>query len=90
MNQKNKDQDMPNRQSNMEKAEGSRESVLDSTDRFEHGSRESELTRGKSPSERERSRSERSKGAGITNRGIDREEEEQSHLPDRGDSGSER
>ena len=49
MNQNRKDQDIPNRQSNMEKAEGSRkseeESVLSDRDAFEHGSGDAEIPR---------------------------------------------
>jgi hypothetical protein len=55
-----RDQDMPNRASNMEQAEGSRENV-----------------RGAD------------QGGGITNRGLDREMNEQDQLPERGRSKSE-
>jgi hypothetical protein len=70
MNQNRKrDQDMPNRSSNMEPAEGSRENVMN---------------RG------ERDRPSRDNAGGITNRPLDREQEEQDRLPDRGNSQSER
>lgn len=80
MNQdRNRDQSMPNRASNMEKAEGSR------------GSSSSERGRG-SDSERNRSESESSRdnSGGITNRPLDRERCEQEQVPERGQSQSER
>ena len=79
MNQdRNRDQDMPNRQSNMEQAEGSRENT--------------ELGQG-SAGERNRmdqDSSRNSNSGGITNRPLDRERCEQEQLPDRGQSQSER
>jgi hypothetical protein len=79
MNQdRNRDQDMPNRQSNMEQAEGSR------------GDSSSERGQGSS-SERNRSDSASSRGSnsgGITNRPLDRERCEQEQVPDRGESQS--
>jgi hypothetical protein len=75
MNQdRNRDEDMPNRQSNMEPAEGSRDT---------------ESERG-SDGERNRSDSEsRGNSGGITNRPLDRERCEQERLPERGQSQSE-
>lgn len=79
MNQdRNRDQDMPNRQSNMEQAEGSRDTNSQSG--------------GGADSERNRMDSEPSttgKSGGISNRPLDRERSEQEQLPDRGKSQSE-
>ena len=86
------DKDMPNRQSNMEKAEGSRESVLSDTESFERGTgKGSERAREQSGMERDRGSDaqERDEASGISNRGIGREQEEQRHLPERGSSRSE-
>jgi hypothetical protein len=77
MNQdRNRDQDLPNRQSHMEKAEGSRESI-------ERG--------GGAEGERNRTDSESrtSNSGGISNRPLDRERCEQEQVPERGQSQSE-
>jgi hypothetical protein len=75
MNQNRKDQDVPNRQSNMEQAEGSR------------GKDESTGERG-SGSEQDRSQG-RGRSGGISNRPLDEERHRQSRLPERGRSQSE-
>jgi hypothetical protein len=78
---RNRDADMPNRQSNMEPAEGSR-----------GNSSSNERGRGSS-GERNRMDSDsssRSNSGGITNRPLDRERCEQEQLPERGQSQSER
>ena len=130
MNQDRKDtQDKPNRQSNMEPAEGSRESertrgqqqggssgarqqgqrsALDDQESFEHGTGSDDVARGMGSSSgrgtgsnqernmgssRERNMSsneDRARGGGITNRGTEREQDEQDQLPERGRSQSER
>jgi hypothetical protein len=89
MKQKRKDEQKPGR------------SVMDNPETFEHGSRQSEMTRGmSSSSERgmgssgERGHlsdgsSGRQSGSGISNRGSDRDRDEQSRLPERGRSQSE-
>jgi hypothetical protein len=75
---RNRDQDMPNRQSNMEPAEGSRGNS-------ERGrGTEGERNRTDSGSSR------RSNSGGITNRPLDRERCEQEQGPERGESQSER
>jgi hypothetical protein len=78
MNQdRSRDQDIPNRQSNMEPAEGSRPA--------------NESARGddtQRPQTADATGSEHS--GGITNRSLDRERCEQEQLPDRGHSQSER
>jgi len=77
MDQDNKrDQDMPNRQSNMEPAEGSRSTVRGSGSEDERNRAEHEPSRSNS--------------GGITNRPLDRERCEQENLPERGQSQSER
>ena len=79
MNQdRNRDQDMPNRQSNMEPAEGSR-------DRSERG-RGADGERNRTDSESSR----RGNSGGITNRSLDRERCEQEQVPERGQGQSER
>jgi hypothetical protein len=77
MNQdRNRDDDMPNRQSNMEQAEGSRET---------ESGRGPDGERNKSDSE-----SRGGNSGGITNRPLDRERCEQERLPERGQSQSDR
>ena len=71
---RNRDQDVPSRQSNMEQVERSRSS---------------ERGRG-SDGERNRAESGQSNSGGITNRPLDRERCEQDNLPERGRSQSER
>ena len=72
-------QDDPNRASNMEQAEGSRENVRGSGSSSERGSgRSSGMKRGSSDS------------GGISNRELSREECEQDQLPERGKSESDR
>jgi hypothetical protein len=72
-------QDEPNRASNMEQAEGSRENVRGSSSSSERGSGSSSgMKRGSSDS------------GGISNRELSREECEQDQLPERGRSESER
>jgi hypothetical protein len=97
MNQnRSRNQDVPNRESEMEQAEGSRENIRNSgegvTSRQSPGSK-SERGRG-SDGERNRmdsdSSSRSSNSGGITNRPLDREQCEQQQLPDRGRSQSER
>ena len=79
MNQdRNRDQDVPNRQSNMDQAEGSR-------DRSERG-RGADGERNRADSESSRSRN----SGGITNRSLDRERSEQDLVPERGQGQSER
>jgi hypothetical protein len=78
MNQDHKrDQDMPNRQSNMEPAEGSRDSERG---RGAEGER-NQIDSGSS---------RRSNSGGITNRSLDRERCEQEQVPERGQERSER
>ena len=90
-------EDMPNRSSNMEQAEGSRESYAGagairnrpeddlgtSSDRAMFEDRESADERDDASHERSRSNS-----GGITNRPLDREQSEQERLPGRGRSQS--
>jgi len=77
MNQdRNGAQDMPNRASNMEQAEGSRGQQQG---RGSEGERNAENNQGS-----------RSNTGGITNRPLDREQSEQDNLPERGQSQSER
>ena len=93
MDQKDQDKDMPNRQSNMEKAEGSRDSALSDTQSFEHGAAgrpERAREQGGMEPNRGSHQRKRDDAAGITNRGLDREQEEQHHLPERGSSRSEK
>jgi hypothetical protein len=79
MNQdRSRDQDIPNRQSNMEPAEGSRENAGASERGFDN-ERES-MT----------SDSSRRNSGGITNRPLDRERCEQEQLPERGHTQEER
>jgi hypothetical protein len=89
--------DMPNRSSNMEPAEGSRETVRNSgsdlgtsSDRamFDESMSEGGSERGLGESGERTSGS--SKGGGITNRELSREQSEQEQLPPRGQSQSER
>jgi hypothetical protein len=96
---RNRDQDSP-RQSTMEPAEGSRDNVQNSqsqdrsssADQGASGNRDSAAQRnsGASNERGAGSGNERNSGGGITNRGLDREMEEQEQLPDRGHSQSER
>lgn len=93
MNQKGQDKDTPNRQSNMEKAEGSRDSVLSDTQSFEQGAGsrpEGARTQGGMEQDRGSHERDREDATGITNRGLEREQEEQRHVPERGSSRSER
>ena len=99
-----RNQDMPNRSSNMEQAEGSRESTNTdsmrnrqeddlgtSSDRAMFEDRESAEERGTESSEQDRKRSfeqGRSKSGGITNRPLEEEHSEQEQLPQRGRSQS--
>ena len=84
MNQdRNRDQDMPNRQPNMDHNDGSR----DSRERGRGNDGERNRTAGES------SRSRNSGGinsGGITNRSLDRERSEQDLVPERGQGQSER
>ena len=75
---RNRDQELPNRQSNMEPAEGSRSNS-------ERG-RGTDTERNRSDESSRRSNN----SGGITNRPLDRERCEQEQLPDRGQSQSER
>jgi hypothetical protein len=65
---RNRNEEMPNRKSNMEPAEGSRDTTMN----------------------RDRGGSDRERAGGITNRPLDREQEQQHRLPERGRSQSER
>ena len=77
MNQNREDrQSVPNRTSQMEPADGSRETVEESmSDRERMRNREGSGERG---------------SGGITNRGLEREQSEQEQVPERGRSQSER
>lgn len=96
-----RNQDMPNRSSNMEQAEGSRENVGGSirnrqdddlgtsSDRAMFDDRESAEERDTPPSSSSGKQSrERGHGnaGGITNRPLDEEMDEQAQLPGRGNS----
>ena len=95
-----RNQDMPNRSSNMEQAEGSRENVDEamrnrqdddletSSDRAMFEDRNSAEERSTPESRGSASPGERGRGnaGGITTRPLDEEMDEQSHLPDRGTS----
>ena len=94
-----RDDDMPNRSSNMEPAEGSRETIKNSSgdlgtssDRAMFDDRLSDNSEGDqsndSSSERGSGRSERgrSNSGGITNRPLEQEQSEQDQLPPRGRS----
>lgn len=72
--------DMPNRASNMEPAEGSRENVRNDADDLGTSSDRAMFDE----------RNSSSGGGGITNRGRGREQAEQDQLPPRGHSQSER
>ena len=100
---RNQDQDSPNRASNMEPAEGSRETVGSdqssdrgsSTDRAMFSDRESSEERSTGSSDAPGSatggeRHDSRNSGGITNRELDREMSEQQHLPERGHSQGER
>lgn len=76
---RNRSEDMPNRSSNMEQAEGSRDTVTNSGDDLGTSSDRAMFDERNSSS-----------GGGITNRGRDREQQEQDQLPPRGHSQSER
>jgi|SRR4051794_11497093 hypothetical protein len=105
-NRMRSDDDMPNRSSNMEQAEGSRDNVRNSgndlgsasdramfSDRMDESDSQSSSEDSANSSERGvGSTGERnsSSGGGITNRGRDIEQAEQDRLPDRGRSQSER
>lgn len=100
-----RDQDEPNRSSNMEPAEGSRETALE-TDRMRNrdsgqdlgSSSDRAMFMEREPSEEreDMTGSEssgergRSDAGGITNRELSRERSEQEQLPNRGRSQSER
>ena len=104
MQKRKRDQDVPNRASNMEQAEGSRERMTNressdadlgtSTDRAmfddEAESRMSPEGSSERGSGMSRERHRESGGGGISNRGQDRERSEQDSLPERGKSQSER
>ena len=101
-----RDEDMPNRSSNMEQAEGSREDARNSgdlgssSDRAMFSERMNESDRTSSRDRSNAMQSERgmgsgderpsSKSGGISNRSLDREQCEQDRLPERGRSQSER
>ena len=78
MSQHRKDQDVQNRQSDMDQAKGSG-SVMDDKESFEHGSGTSDVARGMGSSGERGSasgrsgegKSERQRGSGISNRGPD-------------------
>ena len=96
MGQNRKDQDVPNRSSDMDQARGSG-SVMDDQESFEHGSGTSDVARGMGSSGERGSASERSdersqgrqRGSGISNRRRDQERDVQSRAPERGRSQSE-
>ena len=89
---RNQDQDAPTRSSNMEKAEGSREQMID------RGTGEGDLgtssdramfdTEGE-PRRKPGERNRNSSGSGISNRGSDEERSRQERVPERGKSQSE-
>ena len=72
-----RDNDMPNRSSNMEPAEGSRDTAKSNGDLGTSSDRAMFDERNSSS------------GGGITNRGLDVEQSEQDQLPPRGHSQSE-
>jgi hypothetical protein len=65
---RNEDREVPNRQSHTEKAGGSRDkgSVLDDRESFEHGSGESDVTRGMGSSGERGTGSTRERGRSST------------------------
>jgi hypothetical protein len=98
-------QDEPNRQSNMEPAEGSRETANDSMRNSESGqdlgtSSDRAMMTDRQSEQRHRTSEEdqrpggpeqgRDNAGGITNRDLEREMSEQEQLPPRGRSGPER
>ncbi len=107
MNQNRKrNEEMPNRSSSMEPAEGSRDTVMNSgsdlgtssdramfDERMREGDRSSR-NRGSdergSESNSERNRSDNGRAGGVTNRALDQERAQQDRLPERGRSESER
>ena len=96
MNKDRKDQDVPNRQSNMEQAEGSRRNSQDDLDRdidrSDMGSgMGSKHERGFGSEQDSSTRRDRSdeKAGGISNRPLDEERDRQNRLPERGRSQSE-
>ena len=79
MNQdRSRDQDMPNRQSNMEPAEGSRSEAGNGRGTDQEHNRAEGDSSGKP------------RAGGITNRPLEREQCEQEQLPERGQSQTER
>jgi hypothetical protein len=72
--QRSRNEDMPNRSSNMEPAEGSRESVNNRSSESDSSSQGPGTAHG----------------GGISNRSLDRERCEQEQVPDRGESQSDR
>lgn len=96
---RNRDDEMPNRASNMEQAEGSREShdlprnrqeddLGTSSDRAMFQERESAEERDRAGRARAGTPNRREDAGGITNRPLEREQQEQERLPDRGQSQS--
>ena len=75
---RNRDHDIPNRQSNMEPAEGSRQNTEEGVG----------ADGGRNHVDSESSG--RGNSGGISNRPLDREQCEQEQLPERGESQSER
>ena len=95
MNQNRKDQDVPNRQSNMEQAEGSRGKDRNLDRDTDHSDMSSGMgSTGERGFESEQDRSQGrgrtdEKSGGISNRPLDEERHRQSRLPERGRSQSE-
>jgi len=78
------EQDRPNRESNMEKAEGSREAVT-TNGAGTHGGRGSSTTNEGNELTEEAVGQPDEQGAGISNRPIEEEQGRQEQLPPRGE-----
>lgn len=78
------DQDRPNRQSNMEPAEGSRETVNSNIAGNEGGRGSSTRDRGGELTEEAVGQPDE-QGGGISNRPLDEEQDRQENLPPRGE-----
>jgi hypothetical protein len=77
-----REQDAPNRQSNMDQAEGPRDNSTGVSEQGRGSNTERNRADGGSPRS--------SSSGGITNRPLDRERCEQEQIPERGQSQSER
>ena len=90
MNQNRKrDTDMPNRSSETEPAEGSRETVRNSRNDLGSSSDRAMFDERMRSGEQNKPGDGRSNTGGITNRPLDREQSEQEQLPARGRAKSE-